>query len=37
MLPSNKHIKNRFTSLRWTSLTVGLLCGRYALIGNWNL
>jgi len=27
----NKHIKNRSTSLRWTSLTLRLLCGRYLL------
>jgi proteic killer suppression protein len=26
----HKHIKNRFTSLCWTSLTRRLLCGRYA-------
>lgn len=27
--PHNKHIKNRSTSLRWTSLALRLLCGRY--------
>lgn len=29
LLHSNKHIKNCSTTLRWTSLTLRLLCGRY--------
>lgn len=29
MKSPNKNIKNRFTTLRWTSLTLCLLCGRY--------
>jgi hypothetical protein len=32
----NKHIKNRSTALRWTSLALRLLCGRYAQCANYQ-